>query len=136
MSVATTAPFALRHQSLFGELSKSLSARLATPAALVRWFKLNISYIEFVAPQELENETGRLILLLAEYPLGLGREALLERFYPNYARASADLQESYRIRLEKLIQRSRSTFKPYQLSVQFCRQSKCYALVSTHQAGQ
>lgn len=110
--------------------SKSLESALrsipTSPHGFQRWVKFCLSYIEYTCPAKISLETGRMIKLLAEHPMGLKREELLEKFYENYANASMNRQESLRICLEKVIQRTRVSFSTYNLTITYCSDTKRY----------
>ncbi len=101
---------------------------LSTSAAK-RWIKLCLSYVEFVSPSEASREPARLMRLLSEYPCGLRREEMLINFYEQYCSASVQRQESFRICLEKIVQRARTTFSKYDLTIQYCKDTKRYFIL-------
>ncbi len=97
--------------------------------ASARWIKLCLSYVEFVAPAEATREPARLMRLLSEYPLGLKREELLEHFYQSYQLCSLNRKESFRVCLEKIIQRARLIFSKYDLTIYYCKDTKKYLVM-------
>lgn len=97
--------------------------------ATKRWIKLCLSYVEFVSPSEASREPARLMRLLSEYPCGLKREEILTQFYAPYKSASINRQESFRICLEKIVQRARSTFSKYDLTIHYCKDTKRYFIL-------
>ena len=97
--------------------------------AAKRWIKLCLSYVEFVSPSEASREPARLMRLLSEYPLGMKREEMLANFYEQYLSASVQRQESFRICLEKIVQRARITFSKYDLTIHYCKETKRYFII-------
>lgn len=97
--------------------------------AAKRWIKLCLSYVEFVSPSEASREPARLMRLLSEYPYGLKREEMLIHFYEKYLSASIHRQESFRICLEKIVQRARITFSKYDLTIHYCKDTKRYFIL-------
>ncbi|WGL61198.1 hypothetical protein QEJ31_06255 [Pigmentibacter sp. JX0631] len=122
-----------RKSNYFSKMQNSLELALQEVAyshsAAVRWTKLCLSYVEFVAPTEASREPARLMRLLAEYPLGLKREELLESFYLSYNECSTNRKESLRICLEKIIQRARTIFSKYDLTIQYSKDTKKYLVM-------
>jgi hypothetical protein len=94
-----------------------------------RWIKLCLSYVEFVSPSEASREPARLMRLLSEYPCGLKREEILTNFYEQYQFSSVQRQESFRICLEKIVQRARTTFLKYDLTIYYCKETKRYYIL-------
>lgn len=94
-----------------------------------RWIKLCLSYVEFVSPSEASREPARLMRLLSEYPCGLKREEMLINFYEQYRSSSVQRQESFRICLEKIVQRARTTFSKYDLTIHYCKDTKRYFIL-------
>ncbi|MES2614141.1 MAG: hypothetical protein V4591_01865 [Bdellovibrionota bacterium] len=109
-------------------IEHSLKIKPVSLDTVHRYFKLCLSYVEYVSPADIYLETGRLMRLLSQYPLGLTREELLRLFYDDYAMASFNKQSSLKICLEKIIQRARSNFEKYNLGVFYCKQNKKYYL--------
>jgi hypothetical protein len=97
--------------------------------ATKRWIKLCLSYVEFVSPSESSREPARLMRLLSDYPCGLKREEMLANFYDQYPSASVQRQESFRICLEKIVQRARTTFSKYDLTIHYCKDAKRYVIL-------
>lgn len=79
---------------------------------------------------EFRLETGRLVRLLAAYPSGLSKDELLERFYPNYASASARRKDSLETCMNKVLQRARPRFRPLGLDVSFNKETNSWRLVA------
>lgn len=109
-------------------VESTLNSAPTSPHGFQRWVKFCLSYVEYIAPSEVSLETGRIVKLLSEYPLGLRRDEILEKFYANYPGASMNQQESLRVCLEKVIQRSRVIFRKYNLTITYCMQTKKYFL--------
>ncbi|MGY3802894.1 hypothetical protein ACWNT8_02325 [Pigmentibacter ruber] len=122
-----------RKSNYFSKMQNSLELALQEVAyshsAAIRWTKLCLSYVEFVSPTEASREPARLMRLLAEYPLGLKREELLENFYNTYNECSINRKESLRICLEKIIQRARTIFSKYDLTIQYSKDTKKYLVI-------
>lgn len=122
-----------RKSNYFSKMQNSLELALQEVAyshsAAIRWTKLCLSYVEFVSPTEASREPARLMRLLAEYPLGLKREELLENFYNTYNECSINRKESLRICLEKIIQRARTIFSKYDLTIQYSKDTKKYLVM-------
>ncbi len=97
-------------------------------SATHRWIKLCITYVDFVSPGELLREPGRLMRLLSEHPSGLKRDEMLSKFYEQYEEASLLRKESFRICLEKIVQRARVIFSKYDLTIQYCKETKRYLI--------
>ncbi|APJ04860.1 hypothetical protein [Silvanigrella aquatica] len=96
--------------------------------ATKRWIKLCLSYAEFVAPSESLREPARLMRLLSEHTSGLRRGEILSLFYDQYKNSSVQRQESFRICLEKIVQRARTTFSKYDLTIYYCKDIKKYII--------
>lgn len=105
-----------------------MKEKLNNPDALQRYFKLCLSYVEFISPAEISLETGRIMLLLNQYPQGLTRSELLSMFYQDYSTASFTRQNSLKLCLEKIIQRARLIYAKYKLTIYFCKENKKYYL--------
>ncbi len=112
----------------FPKITANLKLNQNSTEKLHRYFKLCLSYVEFESPEDLNRETGRIIQLLTQHPDGLSREHLLNQFYENYDKASFNRQISLKACLEKIIQRSRSQFKKYNMTIAYCRTNKIYKL--------
>lgn len=107
-------------------VESSLNSVPTAPTGFQRWVKFCLSYVEYIAPSEISLETGRIMKLLSNYPLGLRRDEILELFYENYANFSSNRQASLRICLEKVIQRARVIFSKYNLTIAYCPDTKKY----------
>jgi hypothetical protein len=121
-----------RKSEYFSRLQEPLELALNevtySMSATHRWIKLCITYVDFVSPGELLREPGRLMRLLSEYPSGLKRDEMLSKFYEQYEEASLLRKESFRICLEKIVQRARVIFSKYDLTIQYCKETKRYLI--------
>ncbi|KAB8028437.1 hypothetical protein [Fluviispira multicolorata] len=104
----------------------ALNEVASSPYVARRWVKLCLSYVEFVSPIESSKEPGRLMVVLSNHPYGLSRDNLLAEFYEGYENASSKRQDSLRVCLEKVIQRARSIFIKYDLTILYCKINKKY----------
>ncbi len=109
-------------------IENAINLKPQAPEALHRYFKLCLSYIDYISPATLHLETGRVMQLLCQHPMGLAREELLHLFYEDYAMSSFNKQESLKVRLEKIIQRSRTHFQKYNMTIYYCKLSRKYSL--------
>jgi hypothetical protein len=120
----------VRKSEHFSKIRSSLELALQEVAlssfATKRWIKLCLSYFEFISPSERSREPARLMNLLSEHSDGLTRVEMLALFYETYLEASLQRQESYRVCLEKIIQRARAMFSKYDLTIFYCKQTKRY----------
>ena len=114
--------------STFPLIEKTLRQKSIQSHSALSYFKLCLSYLEFIAPHEAALQTGKLIKLLTEYPEGLEREELLGLFYADYCCASFNRKASLKICLEKIIQRARLQFKEYNMTIFYCKKSQKYLL--------
>ncbi len=112
----------------FPAIQHALNTQPTSIDSIHRYFKLCLSYVEYVSPSEISQETGRLMKLLSQFPQGLAREELLSKFYPDYLTASFSRQSSFKTCLEKIIQRSRMGFQKYKLTVYYNKEDKKYYL--------
>ena len=88
-------------------------------------------YAEIQAPRKFKSKKGQILKLLSQSQSGLSRQELLFFFCQNFDSASFTLRESVRMRVEKLIQRSRHTFDEFNLTIVYDRTTKKYVLVKT-----
>ena len=76
----------------FPRIETALKTKSSNPETIIRYFKLCLSYIEFISPAEINLETGRIMRLLCQYPQGLKRDELLALFYEDYLTGSYNKQ--------------------------------------------
>jgi hypothetical protein len=107
-------------------IEKVLKRKSLSPVAKTRSLNLFLSYLEFIAPNEINLETGRMIKLLSKHACGLTRDELLLNFYPDYEKASFNKKHSLKVCLEKIIQRSRVQFKKHNLTIFYSKENQRY----------
>lgn len=109
-------------------IENALQMKAISHDTVQRYFKLCLSYVEYISPSELNKETGRMMKLLCNHPNGLTREEMLMFFYEDYTISSLNKQNSLKLRLEKIIQRSRINYLKYNLTIYFSKDEKKYFL--------
>lgn len=88
--------------------------------------------LEKLVPKKFERKTGQIIKLLANHHSGLSREEIHIFFYEKLHTASWTRRESLKMSVEKIIQRSRIKFQPYNLTIIYDKKTKRYYLDTYH----
>lgn len=90
--------------------------------------QIHLKCTQQVPSQNFNKKTGQIIKLLSSHQSGLSREEIHLYFYEKLHSASITRRESLRMSVEKIIQRSRAKFKPYNLTIVYNKNTKKYYL--------